>query len=74
MIAGSDNKLRVSTFHLLKEISISAVPFIIVGMAMSLYQQIDLFTFARVLTYDGMDGKTAEDLLSIFNFSVQKLL
>ncbi|EAC9136447.1 polysaccharide biosynthesis protein [Listeria monocytogenes] len=74
MIDGSDNKLRVSTFHLLKEISISAVPFIIVGMAMSLYQQIDLFTFARILTYDGMDGKTAEDLLSIFNFSVQKII
>ncbi|MBF2651431.1 putative polysaccharide biosynthesis protein [Listeria seeligeri] len=74
MIAMSDNRLQVSTLHLLKEISISAVPFIIVGMAMSLYQQIDLFTFARVLTYDGMSGKVAEDLLSIFNFFVQKII
>ena len=56
-----------------KELYIYAIPFVFVGIAMPLYQQVDIFTFNRTMV--AMDlQETAEHQFSIFNMYAQKLV
>ncbi|EUJ44997.1 putative polysaccharide biosynthesis protein [Paenilisteria rocourtiae] len=70
----SKGEVKVSLPSMYKDIFITAIPFVVVGIASSLYQQIDQFTFGRILTWIGYSGHEAENLLGIVNFSAQKLV
>lgn len=59
---------------LIKTLTLSAIPFIFVGIGFSLYQQIDLYSLPKLLISTGYSPKVAVDILSIINFSVQKLV
>ncbi|EUJ17689.1 polysaccharide biosynthesis family membrane protein [Listeria aquatica FSL S10-1188] len=52
----------------------SAIPFIIVGSATSLYQLIDQFTLGRVLQYIGLSAHKVNSYVAIINFDIQKLI
>jgi len=56
-----------------KEIIIYAIPFIFVGVAMSLFQMIDQLTFNRAMDAIGL-GDSSETALGILNVSAQKLV
>lgn len=74
LLRTSKGEVTVSLPSMYKDIFITAVPFVVVGIASSLYQQIDQFTFGRILTWIGYSGHEAENLLGIVNFSAQKLV
>lgn len=69
-----DEYKKVPYLTLVKTISLSAIPFIFVGISFSLYQQIDLFSVSKILIGLGYKAKEAVEILSIINFSVQKLV
>ncbi|CAM4310300.1 putative polysaccharide biosynthesis protein [Listeria booriae] len=74
LLRTSKGEVTVSLPSMYKDIFITAIPFVVVGIASSLYQQIDQFTFGRILTWIGYSGHEAENLLGIVNFSAQKLV
>ncbi|WP_163655737.1 polysaccharide biosynthesis protein [Listeria sp. PSOL-1] len=74
MLIHDRSELRVSISTLYKQIILSAIPFIIVGSATSLYQLVDQFTLGRVLEYIGITAKEVNSYVAIINFDVQKLI
>lgn len=65
--------MQVSVFRLYKEIIVSALPFVFVGIANSLYQMIDQLTVKRGM--EAIDlGKVWETQLGILNFQSHKLV
>ncbi|EMG28973.1 polysaccharide biosynthesis family membrane protein [Listeria fleischmannii 1991] len=74
MLVESRNELKVSIPTLYKQIILSAIPFIIVGSATSLYQLVDQFTLGRVLQYIGVTANQVKEYVAIINFDVQKLI
>ncbi|WP_099223894.1 putative polysaccharide biosynthesis protein [Listeria costaricensis] len=66
--------LHISIPALYKSIIVTAIPFIIVGVASSLYQQYDLFTFQRIMVWLGDTAKDAQDKLGVINLSAQKIV
>jgi O-antigen/teichoic acid export membrane protein len=65
--------VHISLPQIYKEILISSIPFIFVGIAMPLFQQVDSLTFTRAMVSIGLDN-IAEDALSILNVFAQKLV
>ena len=63
----------VSLKDMYKELYIYAIPFVFVGIAMPLYQQVDIFTFNRTMVAMGLQ-EMAEHQFSIFNVYAQKLV
>lgn len=63
----------MSLVDMYKELYIYAIPFVFVGIAMPLYQQVDIFTFNRTMVAMGLE-KMAEHQFSIFNVYAQKLV
>lgn len=74
MLLEDRGELRVSIPTLYKQIILSAIPFIIVGSATSLYQLIDQFTLGRVLQYIGLSAQKVNSYVAIINFDIQKLI
>lgn len=62
-------KSEITTGGMYKELLTYAGPFVFVGLAIPLFQMIDMFTFNRT-----MNNEMAETLYSIMNFSSQKLV
>ncbi len=65
--------VHISLPQIYKEILISSIPFIFVGIAMPLFQQVDSLTFTRAMVSIGLDD-IAEDALGVLNVFAQKLV
>ncbi|GER66469.1 transporter [Weizmannia acidilactici] len=65
--------MHVSVFSMYKEIILSALPFVFVGIANSLYQMIDQLTVKRGMEAINL-GKVWETQLGILNFQSHKLV
>ena len=65
---------QIQTFPLFKEILVSSVPFVMVGISMSMFQLVDNLTFTRTMVSIGYDNKEIQTAFGILNFNVQKLV
>ncbi|MGY3777794.1 putative polysaccharide biosynthesis protein [Isobaculum melis] len=71
----SRNQMDFSTMEIFKEMIATAIPFILVGTAIPIYQQIDQFSFVKIMTDSvGIATKTAEVTFGIVNFNTNKLI
>lgn len=66
--------VHISLPQIYKEILLSSIPFIFVGIAMPLFQQVDSLTFTRAMVSIGLGGEIAEDALGVLNVFAQKLV
>lgn len=66
-------EVHIPLGHMYKEIIIYAIPFVFVGIAMSLFQLVDQLTFNKAMADIGL-GHTSETALGILNVSAQKLV
>jgi O-antigen/teichoic acid export membrane protein len=73
LLSRDRGEVKVSLFDMYKEIFVSAIPFVFVGIATSLYQLVDMVTFNRAMTAIGK-AKEAVSAFGILNFSSQKLV
>ncbi len=64
---------QVSLVDMYKEIILSAIPFVLVGVVNPLYQLVDQLTFSKAMSAAGK-GEEALELLGIFNFAAHKLV
>ncbi len=67
------DKSGTSTVQVQKEIFYSSIPFVVVGIAMPLFQFIDNLTFSRGMVSIGLDG-IVKSAFGILNFNTQKLV
>ncbi|MGM9929927.1 MAG: oligosaccharide flippase family protein [Bacillus sp. (in: firmicutes)] len=65
--------VQVSLLDMYKEIILYSIPFVFVGIAMSLFQFVDQVTFNKAMAAIGLGGQ-AEDSLAILNVYAQKLV
>ena len=65
--------VQISLLQIYKEILLSSIPFIFVGIAMPLFQQVDSLTFTRAMVSIGLDS-IARDALGVLNVFAQKLV
>lgn len=65
--------VQIALPQIYKEILISSIPFIFVGIAMPLFQQVDSLTFTRAMVSIGLD-EIAGDALGVLNVFAQKLV
>ncbi|WP_110927276.1 putative polysaccharide biosynthesis protein [Bacillus massiliglaciei] len=73
MLARDRGTIHVSLPAIYKEILISSIPFVFVGIAMPVFQMVDNLTFLRGMSSGGL-GKIAEDSLGILNTYAQKIV
>ncbi|WP_018664027.1 putative polysaccharide biosynthesis protein [Heyndrickxia acidiproducens] len=73
MLEQDKGTMQVSVWSMYKEIIISALPFVFVGIANSLYQMVDQLTVKRAMEAIHM-GKIWETQLGILNFQSHKLV
>lgn len=73
LVASNPTKPILTTKEMMKEIMTYAAPFVFVGLAIPLYQQIDSFTFNRAMSDIGQ-GDVAESAFSIFTMWGHKLI
>lgn len=66
--------VNVSLGEIYKEIFVYAAPFVFVGIANSLFQLIDQFTFTMAMTELGHSLKASEAAFSIMNFESHKIV
>lgn len=66
--------VNVSLGEMYKEIFVYAAPFVFVGIANSLFQLIDQFTFTRAMTELGHNLKASQAAFSIMNFESHKIV
>lgn len=74
LLSHDRGNVHISLPQIYKEILISSIPFIFVGIAMPLFQQVDSLTFTRAMVSSGVPAKEAEDALGILNVFAQKLV
>lgn len=65
--------VQVSLWDMYKEIIMYSIPFVFVGIAMSLFQFVDQITFNKTMTSIGL-GAESETALAILNVYAQKLV
>jgi O-antigen/teichoic acid export membrane protein len=71
----SANKLAIPTSTLYKEIIAQAVPFIIIGSAITIFQLIDQYTFFRIMnTVSNYSTTVLNNMYAIFAFNANKLV
>ncbi|GEP19201.1 putative polysaccharide biosynthesis protein [Pediococcus argentinicus] len=71
----SKNDLVVSTGSLYKEIIAQAVPFIIIGSAITIFQLIDQYTFFRIMNFVGnYSSEVLNTMYAMFSFNANKLI
>jgi len=66
--------VQISLKEIYKEIFISAIPFIIVGIANPLFQLVDMLTFEKALTIATGNAKEAHIAFGVLNFNSHKLV
>src|SRR5690625_816213 len=69
----ANRKLHISTKELIYELFSYAGPFVLVGIAIPLYQMVDTFTFNRAMVVGGYE-KIAELSLATITFYGHKLI
>jgi O-antigen/teichoic acid export membrane protein len=74
LLTKSKGQLNPSIPNLLKEMMMSAIPFIVVGIAMSLYQLVDQSTFLHAMRLSDVNDETAKNALGVMNFTTHKLV
>ncbi|MBD8004625.1 putative polysaccharide biosynthesis protein [Bacillus norwichensis] len=67
------NKMESSMADIQKEIFLSSIPFVVVGIAMPLFQFVDNLTFSRAMASIGLDD-IVKSAFGILNFNTQKLV
>ncbi|MGR3915585.1 putative polysaccharide biosynthesis protein [Pediococcus acidilactici] len=71
----SVNGLAISTTSLYKEIIAQAVPFIIIGSAITIFQLIDQYTFFRIMrSVSDYSATVLNNMFAIFAFNANKLV
>lgn len=74
-LANSRNKIEVSTNDILKSIITTAIPFIIIGSGITLFQLIDQFTFKPIMNaVTNMTPKQISDHYAIVAVNANKLI
>src|SRR5699024_1256476 len=73
-ISQQDTTYDVPVRHLFKELFRYAGPFVLVGLATSLYQLVDMFTFERAMTAIGYSGEEWETAYGVINFYGHKIV
>jgi O-antigen/teichoic acid export membrane protein len=73
LLEKDNGQLQPSLKEMYKELIKYAAPFVFVGLAMPLYQLIDMFTFNRAMASIGL-ADVSEKAYAIFNIWVQKLI
>lgn len=75
LIAGSNNEITVSENGLIKEMIKEAVPFIIVGSAITIFKLVDQYTFERIMGgFTNFSKDQLSALFSIFSANPDKLV
>ncbi|MBW1605747.1 polysaccharide biosynthesis protein [Lactobacillus sp. Sy-1] len=75
LVAKSDNRLQVNTMQLYKEIIQQAVPFIILGAGILIFQLIDQFTFFDLMrVFRGYPEVVLQQLFAIYAGNANKLV
>ncbi|MED5075235.1 polysaccharide biosynthesis protein, partial [Anoxybacillus geothermalis] len=73
LLARDRGEADVSLLAMYKELLLSSIPFVFVGLSMSLYQLVDQFTFNHAMAAAGR-GNISEHAYSVFNMWAQKLV
>lgn len=73
LLSRDKGTMDISLPQIYKEIFVSSIPFIFVGIAMSLFQLADILTFSRAMVAAGL-GDIADKAFGILNFNAQKLV
>lgn len=74
LIAESTVDTRVSLPAMYKELIAYAIPFVIVGLAIPIYQQIDTITMVKTLKATGMTQMEAEAIYATVNQTTNKII
>ncbi|WP_445612922.1 putative polysaccharide biosynthesis protein [Geobacillus sp. YF-1] len=73
LLEQSRDQVHVPLRAMYRELLFSSIPFVLVGLAMSLYQLIDQFTFNHAMAAAGR-GHVSEHAYSVLNMWAQKLV
>ncbi|KKB37537.1 putative polysaccharide biosynthesis protein [Bacillus thermotolerans] len=73
LLVQDKGQVQVSLGGIYSEIVVYAIPFIFVGIAIPLYQLVDMITFNRAMASIGLAG-ISDTLFGIVNFSAQKIV
>lgn len=65
---------NISLFSMYKELLSYAIPFVIVGLAIPIYQQIDTLTMVKTLIHTGMTQAEAEAVFATVNQTTNKII
>ncbi|MCC3358013.1 putative polysaccharide biosynthesis protein [Bacillus sp. REN16] len=74
MLAKSRPQTEMTTTEMFKELFSYAGPFVLVGLAIPLYQYVDQLTFNRTMMENGIGKDVSEGLFSYVTFMVPKLV
>ncbi|MEG2709002.1 MAG: polysaccharide biosynthesis C-terminal domain-containing protein, partial [Vagococcus sp.] len=75
LIAGSSNQIEVSENRLVKEMIKEAIPFIIVGSAITIFKLVDQYTFEPIMaSFTNFSKDQLSALFSIFSANPDKLV
>lgn len=74
MLAKSKPQTDMTTKEMFRELFSYAGPFVIVGLAIPLYQYVDQLTFNKTMMSNGVDKDISEGLFSYVTFMVPKLV
>lgn len=74
MLAKSKPQTDMTTKEMFRELFSYAGPFVIVGLAIPLYQYVDQLTFNKTMMSNGIDKDVSEGLFSYVTFMVPKLV
>lgn len=75
LVANSANEVTISENSLIKEMIKQAIPFIIVGSAITLFKLVDQYTFERMMAnFTNYSPKQLEALFSVFSANPDKLV
>lgn len=75
LVDNSNNEVEISENHLIKEMIKQAIPFIIVGSAITLFKLVDQYTFERMMaSFTNYSPKQLQALFSIFSANPDKLV
>ena len=73
MMNEGKNEIDISLKEIYKEIIVSSIPFIFVGLAMPLFQMVDTVTFNRAMVSIGQ-GAITDEAFGVLNVTTQKLV
>lgn len=74
LMAGSTVEHDISLPAMYKELLSYAIPFVLVGLAIPIYQQVDTLTMVKTLMFAGMTQAEAESVYAIVNQTTNKII